>query len=302
MKIVRRGCPAVSDGSKPNMLGTIEVSEFQILGGDRFGINLKLTQVSVVLACLTAFLCGCQPSSGPVNPNVSGNWQISFTPTSGSALFPDASGYIKEDITDNGASKFTTAELTETSSAECFVGGNAIFATGTIKGTEMTLDSASVNGQSVEIYSTLNASSTQFTGTYQVAGGCANGSAGSVSGTEYAPLTGTYSGSVTGSNPAQTIQLQLTQNGEGNGNGDFLVAGTLLATGFSCFNSGTITVPNGFVSGSSAQLDIVTNDASDAQLILKGNLDQAAGTLTLSTINVTSGACAGLYGTATLTR
>jgi hypothetical protein len=260
------------------------------------------------LTCLAIGLCGCQTvsfngggGSGPPNPNTSGNWQINFTPKTGPALFPYASGYILENITDSGSTKFTTAELTATAASGCFVGENGIFATGSVDGTDLALGSASVNGQFLNMNSTLNADSTEFTGTYSVTGGCGNGYSGTIAAQLYAPLTGTYSGTISGSSPAQTIELQITQNGLGNGNGDFLVTGSLVATGF-CFAGGSIVIPNSFVSGSAATLNFQINDASGAEVMIKGTLDVAADTLTVSSIDVSSEICGGSYGAVVLTR
>jgi len=279
------------------------------LTANRFRFRLSSVLSAAQLSCFIVCFCGCQsssvvstPPSTPQNPDASGNWEITFQSESGSALFPDATGYIKENITDSGSTKFLTGELTATSTSGCFIGTNAIFATGAVDGTELTLGSASVNGQYIATASTLDATSTHFKGTYQVTGGCANGASGTISAAQYAPLTGTYSGTIAGSKPTQTIQLQLSQYGEGNGNGEFLVTGSAVLTGFSCFQSGTLSAPNGFVTGPSAQLNLLTDDVGGAQLNLTGTFDAAADTLTLTSIDVTSGGCAGSLGTATLPR
>ena len=266
---------------------------------------------AILLALLSLCFCGCESVSvtgttstptTPQNSDATGNWQITFKSSGGPTLFPYATGFIMENITDTGTTKFLTAELTATSAAGCFQGTYAIFGTGAVNGTELTINSASINGQYVNIASTLDATSTHFTGTYAVTGGCATGASGAVSAVQYAALTGTYSGTVTGSSPAQTIKLQLTQNGQGNGNGEFQVAGSAAVTGFSCFQNGTLSAGSSFVTGPSAQLNFVTNDVTGAQLDLVGTFDPAADTVTLTSINVSSGACAGSLGTATLTR
>jgi hypothetical protein len=271
----------------------------------------RLAVGTMLLALLSFCFCGCQSVSmtgtsstptTPQNPDATGNWQITFKASGGSTLFPDATGFIMENITDTGTTKFLTAELTATSTAGCFQGTNAIFGTGAVSGTGLTINSASINGQYINIASTLDATSTHFTGTYAVTGGCATGASGAVSAVQFAALTGTYSGTVTGSSPAQTIKLQLTQNGQGNGNGEFQVVGSVAVTGFSCFQSGSLSSGSGFVTGASAQLNFDTNDLTGAQLDLVGTFDPAADTVTLTSINVSSGACAGSFGTATLTR
>jgi len=54
------------------------------------------------------------------------------------------------------------------------------------------------------------------------------------------------------------------------------------------------------VTGNSLQLPFSTTDPSQAQLVLQGTFDATADTVTLSSIQITSGTCAGSYGTATL--
>ena len=245
---------------------------------------------------------GTTPPPVPSNPNATGNWQINFTPTAGSALFPFLSGYIQDNVTDATDVKFTTAELTLQPTTGCFAGLNSIFSTGSIDGAKLSLSSASNNGQFLDIAATLDSTSTHLTGTYKVNEGCANGAQGTVTGDAYASLTGTYVGSVDGSSPAKTFQLTLNQNAQGNGDGTFLVTGPAVLTGFACFTTGGFPAPASFVTGSLAQLSLTTSDPSGAKVNLTGTFDTAADTLQLSSIVVTSGSCAGSYGTATLKR
>ena len=140
-----------------------------------------------------------------------------------------------------------------------------------------------------------------MTGTYQIHGGCADSAAGTISGFRVSPVTGTYSGSFTGMSQSGTLQLTLNQNSYGNGNGYFEFSGSANLTGISCFKSGTIVAQSSLVTGTSVQLTLSTADPTGAQLIMQGSVDAAAHTLALSSIQVTSGACIGQYGTSTLT-
>lgn len=268
-------------------------------------IKFKLSHVPTL--SILVLLAGCRNISssggntGPVNPDLTGNWQITFAPTAGPALFPNASGFLMESITDSSSTKEVSAELRAVGASGCFFGVNPLFGTGQVAGTDLGIKTASTDGQYIQLSGTLNATSDQFTGSYNVSGGCASGDAGTVSGQRYTALTGTYSGPIA-STPMQTLSFDLLQNGLGNGNGQFVVTGTLNATGFSCFQTGTMGAADGDVSGNSFNLTFATNDASGANLSVAGTFDPAASTLTLDSVSVDKGVCAGSYGSATLTK
>ena len=149
---------------------------------------------------------------------------------------------------------------------------------------------------------TADSTLTKLTGTYSVNGGCANGVSGNISGQLYASLTGTYAGTSASGNTAATLSLLLAQQAQGTGDGRSLVTGTAQFTGFPCFTQGTLATPSGFVRGSAVTLTFATDDANGATLLLAGTFDPAADQLQLSTVEVQGGACAGSYGTPTLTR
>jgi hypothetical protein len=264
------------------------------------------------VACLVGGIAGCgvQVNSGKPNSggsgtpttSATGNWQISLTPVAGKTLFPYMSGYIQEDASNGGSANYTNGEFVAETLTGCYTGSNAISGQGQIEGNQLSFLSFSTNGQFLDIYATLDASATTFNGTYGVTGGCAGGAAGTVTATKYASFTGTYSGSIDGKEPAQTIQVTVSQNNQGNGNGYFQVSGSAQFTGFSCFTSGTLSSTSGQISGSATQLTFVTPDSGGTKVTLEGNIDTGAQTLTLSSINVSGGSCSGSYGTATLTR
>jgi hypothetical protein len=170
---------------------------------------------------------------------------------------------------------------------------------GTVQGTAVGLHSFSVNGQYVTITATKNTKATQLTGTYSVSGGCANGAAGNITGTRYAILNGAYAGTIAGG--GQSIQVNVAQNTQGTGSGNFFVSGSATFAGISCFTTGTMAAENGSIIGNTVVLNFATNDPNGAQAVLTGQIDPAADTLTLSSVDVTGGSCAGSLGGATLT-
>lgn len=235
---------------------------------------------------------------GGTSASVSGNWQIQVTPSSSPAPFTSLAGFINEE--GPGGNQFVTAAL-QAQPGGCYTAAATIPMYGGTTGSGLSLVSFSVNGQVLTINADVNATGTQFTGNYSIAGGCAAGASGTVTGTVYAAVNGTYAGSVTGSSPAETLNLTLAQSAQGNGDGTFSVSGTAAFTGIPCFTQGSLSSLNGSVLGDSITLTFNTNDAQGAQLRLTGTLDTAAHTLTFPSVLVTAGTCQGSLGAATLT-
>lgn len=232
----------------------------------------------------------------PVFSNLTGNWVFQFTPTSGPTEFTQLSGFV-DDV--GGSQDWATAALQGTLT-DCFAGQTFTPWYGNINGTAMNLYSFLITGEMITITGNSDATFTQFTGTYTLGGPCANGETGTVTGTHYADLIGTYSGSV-GSNPAQTLQLNLTQNKTATGDGTFFVTGSAKLQGFSCFTSGNIAPYAGTVVGNTVQLQFVTNESPASTLTVSGTFDPKAQTITVNSIQVSGGACAGSLGGASLT-
>lgn len=252
-------------------------------------------------------MAGCTTAGYPTNGStpppagyafLTGNWVFATTPTASPTPFTGLSGFIDEQDQDPGTNDVATAAL-QAQPSNCYLGADTIPLEGTVQGTALGLHSFSVNGQYVTINATKNSTATTLTGTYSVSGGCANGAAGTITGTRYAILNGTYTGSFTNS-PAQGLQLAVSQNTQGTGSGNFFVSGTAAFTGISCFTTGTMAADNGSIIGNMVVLTYTTNDPSGAQVVLSGEINPTASTLTLSSAVVTGGSCAGALGGATL--
>jgi hypothetical protein len=250
---------------------------------------------------------GCTTAGYPTNGStpppagyafLTGNWVFQTTPSSGGTPFTGLAGFINEESQNPGVNDVATAALMAMPGG-CYQGADTIPLQGTVQASTLGLRSFDVNGQYVTINATKDAKADQLTGTYSVSGGCANGDAGTITGTRYAVLTGSYAGS-TGS--GQGLQVTLAQNVQGTGSGTFFVGGTGTFTGFSCFTTGTMAASNGSVIGNAVMLTFATNDAGGGQLVLTGTIDQAAATLTLTSVDVTGGSCAANLGGATLTK
>ncbi len=236
-------------------------------------------------------------TTDPNFSNLPGNWVLQFTATSGATEFTQLSGFINEM---GGSQNWATAALQGTLS-DCFAGQTFIPWYGTINGPAMNLNSFLITGDMLTITANSTADFTQFTGTYTLGGPCADGAAGTVVGTHYADLTGTYSGSPS-SDAGENLQLDLTQDTVGTGNGTFFVTGTAKLQGFNCFTSATLAPYAGTVVGSSVQLQFITNESPASTLTLSGSFDPKANTIIANSIQVSGGQCAGSLGGASLTR
>jgi hypothetical protein len=266
------------------------------------------TALAAYLIVASLFLSGCTTERVAVTGGgsvadsnfITGNWVIQFTPTSGGTPFTQLAGFMDEARSASAGKNNATAALQGQTPDACYAGANVIPLFGSVTGATVFFYSFDVNGQYLTINATKNSGSTQITGTYSVGGGCDNGAAGTLTGTRYAVLDGTYSGSVT-ANAAQTLQLKLTQNTTGTGDGTFFVSGSAAFQGFSCFTTGTMAGTSGSIIGNAVQLALTTNDVNGSQVILTGSIDPAADTLTIASANVQGGDCSGSLGGATLT-
>jgi hypothetical protein len=237
------------------------------------------------------------PPGTPVTSygSLTGDWVFQATPTSGSAPFASMAGYIDQAQASNGTSSSTAAFQLQSPSS-CYLGATLVPWYGDVETTTFNLNSFDVNAQFITVTGTKNSTGTTLTGTYSIAGGCANGAAGTITGTRYAPMNGTYSGTGT----PGAVQLTLAESATGTGSGTFLITGTATFGGISCFSSGTLSGTSGSILGNAAILDFTTNEAAQSQLVLTGTIDPLASTFTVSSMQVTGGNCSGNLGTATL--
>lgn len=240
---------------------------------------------------------GSGSSDGTV-VNVTGNWQIKFTPTNSPAPISSLSGYLSEQ--GQGTTQFLTAAL-QAQTTGCFADAATVPMYGGTSGSYVNLTSFAIDGQTLSINTQANAQGNQFSGIYSISGGCAAGAKGTATGTEYAPLTGTYTGSIPGSSPAVTLSLSLSQETAGTGLGTFPLSGSAGFTGISCFSQGTLAAENGSVIGDTVTMEFTTN-AQGVEVQMTGTIDPAASTLTLSSIQINGGSCSGTLSTATLMR
>lgn len=253
-----------------------------------------LWQAILALFC-TGLLSGCGGTVGTSlgqNSSISltGNWQLVATATNGTPAFSNFAGFINQPLNGGLTAVFQVEPGT------CYLGATTVPTSGTVTGTDVSLSSFSVNGQYIYITSTVNATNDQLTGTYQINGGCANGGTGTITGTRYAPLSGTYKGMLGSS--SRTATLSLTQGALGNGSGYSPVTGSATFSGISCFTTATLGANDGTVLGSAAQLTFTATDGETVTLI--GSINPVADSLSISSGTVSGGACSGPLGTGAL--
>ena len=241
------------------------------------------------------------PTPDPNHIYSTGNWQIQATATTGIAPFVSIAGFINESGTDPGINDLTTAAF-QAESNTCYTSTPTIPLQGAVLGYQLGLRSFNVDGQIVTISAAEDATVTHLTGTYSVAGGCADKATGTLNGERYSPLTGVYKGSFVSATAPETVQLSLSQFGQGTGNGVFLVSGSGMFTGVPCFNQATLASSDGGVVGSTVNLSLVTNDPTNARLEVKGTITPDAKTFTIASATIMGGSCAGPLGGAGLTQ
>jgi len=279
----------------------------------------------IAMTCLSTLLTGCAKKSGggsstggtgtdpgagttPANyVYLPHNWQFVVTP---STLAAGATPYTASGVIDEQPSSSVSHYVTSVLSTNdpCFVAPAAeapsagvVPLDGSVNGPRMQMTSFAVGDQVVSIDAQKNAATTQLSGTYKIAGGCANGQSGTLTGNSYTDFSGSYSG-VPGGQANRTIKLDALQEQLGTGLGTFIMRGNATFGGFSCFTSGTIVPGGSYVRGSGVVLRITANDAAATQVLLNGNIDTAASTFTVSSANINSGACSGSLGTFALTK
>jgi len=265
---------------------------------------------SIALRVVTAFtvlmLAGCGPdrfivlTNPPGSDTVTGNWQITTTTTSGTQPFAGLGGSIVQSASATSGQSTLFAILQAQQPGSCFLGLTAIPLEGNLTGSSYSFVSLSDSGQYLNLTGKLGSTDDSLTGTFLINDGCANGTKGNLTGTKIAPLTGAYTGpSTIGS--AGTLSLTLSQDSFSDGIGYFHLQGTSAFTGLSCFTAGTLDNSQSTISGQQVQLTITTNEATPSTVTMLGTLNAAATQLTVTSIQVITGGCAGDSGTANLT-
>jgi hypothetical protein len=228
---------------------------------------------------------GSGGGSTPPDTSLIGNWQFQATST-GTAPFTTLSGFINEEGF-AGDSTITTASL-QVQSNGCFANAKVIDLQGFTKSPLAQFTSFPLDSQVVTMGLSQQCTGVSLCGTYSVAGGCADGATGSITGVKYSTLTGTFS---TASGASAGMAATLTQSTEGTGEGSFQVSGSINFTGLTCATSSSIDPTQSFLSGSSLHLVGTSNAPANAPLTIDASINPTATVVTLNTITNTNSTC-----------
>ena len=255
----------------------------------------------------TVFLSGCGGAPGPPSivsiasptpltpsiPNFAGNWLFSTASTVPGKPPLTFAGSISQ------ANSAVSGAL-HVDGSTCFNQVTTMGLTGTVTADGTSLTSTALGGQVVTF--TGNFTSTTFTGTYSINGGCAGGDQGSVTGANFSYIaTGnSWSGTLTSSTQNSfTVSGEFAQSTDSSTQGSFAITGAATAFGTPttfdspCFSAGTIipgVFPNGsFILGNIVSLEIQTDNGF---VVFLGTANPLTGDGKISgQYNVSGGTC-----------
>jgi hypothetical protein len=233
---------------------------------------------------------GSGPTSNPppVGVNVVSNWQFSTTST----VAGMASLTIAGSISVSGSS---VSGAVHVAGSNCFDRLTIVVLTGTLSGSSISLTSGSVAGQVVTFTGSFSDPGTfqpgNFTGTYAINGGCANGDKGNATGVKVLYVGNTLNGTFTTSGGGTfSVTGDMAQDSASSAAGSFKITGSVTFN-TSCFSAGTMasrTFPLGsFILGTSVALEIPTGNGT---LVFLGTLNQATGEID-GNYTVSGGTC-----------
>lgn len=240
----------------------------------------------IVLLAVLALLFGCGGGAQPSNDrDITGNWHFSTTST----LRGMPSSTIVGSITQSGSSVSGAAHV---DGSNCFDRLTTIGLIGTLSGSNVSLSSASVEGQVITLSGSI--SNDAFAGTYAINGGCAKGDHGNATGSRISSIDGDWR-VIFKTNDQQLIGKATLSQDTASSGGSFGVSGIAVNNNLpSCF-SGTIrpgTFPSSsFILGRFVTLEI---EADESTVVFLGTVDpdgEISGNFAVS-----GGTCDGDFG------
>jgi hypothetical protein len=215
----------------------------------KFASFPKFALLSLLAGAFALVLSGCGASS---NLNLTqGNWSMTATPSGGGTF------YIGGNLTQSGTNLVGTMYVVN---SNCYSPSQTVAFTGTVKGNNVALTSASVGGEVITVAATGTAGS--LTGTYSIAGGTTcNGDSGTLTATPVPSISATWSGPIVSQGGQSTLALPITQATTASSDGTFAITGTGAYTNSTCFSTATIT--SAFVAGPYLVVQGTTNDGGN---------------------------------------
>jgi hypothetical protein len=242
---------------------------------------LWLSTLLLLSGCGGGIISGPTSGSGqtsdppPPGVNTVSNWQFSTTST----VLGMPPLTIAGSISVSGSAVSGAVHVV---GSNCFDRLTTMGLTGTLTGATISLASASVAGQVATFTGTFSDPGTflpgQFTGTYTINGGCADGDQGNATGVKVLYIGNTLNGTFTTSGGGTfSVAGDWAQDSASSSAGSFAITGTVTFN-TSCFSSGTMasgTFPSGsFIMGTSVALEMAT---SNGKVTFLGTLNPASG-------------------------
>lgn len=256
----------------------------------------------IVYASLSILLSGCSggntatqstpPTQSnpipPTYPSISGNWSLAAT----SQVVPGTfllGGYL------SNASSSASGTIHVLNST-CYLAISDISITGTVSTAgAVSLTSSAVSGQTLTAKGKISGGELSD-GTYAIAGGCAGGDHGTVTGYLVPAFTNTYAGSfLSVSGLSIDATATIAQSGPDT-DGFYHVTGTASFSGSPCFSSGTIATS--VIAGGYMAVTITTN--TGATVTYAGYITDPTGKTISGVYEVSGGACSGDRGTGSI--
>jgi hypothetical protein len=244
------------------------------------------------MVCLLLNSCGGGSSSSntPFSLITSGNWSMAAT-SSASKTKLDIGGSLVQ----SGANVAATVHIANSS---CFnYVADDVQLAGAFTDNTVTLTSLPVNGQIVTLV--LAGVGNNLSGTYSIAGGCANGDHGTITAVYAAPVTGTWTATFTDGSSSVNAVATLTQAASADAHGRFPLTGSISFSGSPCSTGGNIITSNSSaVWGDITSAVITTNDVGGGQGALNyvGVVADPTNPVNMSgDSTVTAGICSGNF-------
>jgi hypothetical protein len=259
---------------------------------------------ALCLCCLFAlFIVAC---GGGNNMMMQQQPPVPFTPLNGSFGFIAGSqvtntntftvgGTLQTDAKGNVSGVLGIASIVPTNS--CFSAGTTASFTGMISQGRLTLTSAAINGQMVNLAVTVSSDGNFFSnGSFTVTGGCLNGDHGMVSATRL--VTGAYTGTFALNGNMVNVTVNFNQPGIPGPDGSFAITAGATFTNNSACGFTSAGTESGAQSGLAVGFTMASNAASIFNFV--GNSVDTSATMISGSFGVFSGPCDQMKGTVTL--
>lgn len=263
--------------------------------------------VACVITCGVAGCGGTGSTMTPPNPpptpaNITGNWELAATPSSG------WQASIAVYLTSNAGSVSGIANGPAATDNVCIANGccgspigvfNNVALIGTVDADGNLKLSTPAGGNPVFAMTGTTSGSTISNGSFMLSGTCTT--QGAIAGTEYAPLDGTYAGTVTSQDTGKSyaVTTTLDQGSVPNSSGYLDLTGLVSVSGYPCISSGSTPISSTFLGD---EFFAGANPSPNGTLGWSGILSSDGKTLGVDYGFTLSGSpCNDDYGTGTLT-